>query len=99
MSAPAPSVTAPRIPRAVLVKLPDSPAPRAQRILHPGDQVSVTMPDGELTPIRFMGAKYSFTDLPRDPQIGDAWEVLEGGGQTWVWYVPRGFTHAAWVDP
>ena len=90
---------APKVPKALLVRLPDSPAPRAQRILHPGDQVSVMMPDGALTPMRFLGIKDSFTDLPRDPQLGDGWQVLEGGGQTWIWHTLPGHVASAWVDP
>jgi hypothetical protein len=35
--------------------------------------------DGALTWVRFLGIKDTFSDLPGDPQMGDAWGVKEGG--------------------
>jgi hypothetical protein len=59
----------------------------------------VLMPDG-MTWIRFWGVKDTFADLLQNPQIGDAWGVVEGGQNAlWVWTVPADFTHPVWQDP
>jgi hypothetical protein len=60
----------------------------------------VHMPDGQLTTVRFCGTVNTFADLPKNPQLGDSYSVLEDVGRnSWVWYQPLGFSHAAWVDP
>jgi hypothetical protein len=77
-----------------------SPAPRAEQVFRIGKWNPVWMPDGALTWVRFWGVKDTFADLPRSPQLGDSYGVLEGGQHAlWIWSIPRGFTRAAWVDP
>ena len=58
------------------------------------------MPDGKLTWMRFLGVKDTFADLPRYPQIGDSYGVLQGGQHAlWVWRILPGHAAPAWVDP
>jgi hypothetical protein len=85
----------PEVRRAELV-----PVPRAQQVLRLGRWNQVWMPDGVLTWMRFLGIKDTFADLPKNPQLGDAWGVQEGGQHAlWVWSVPVGFTRPVWQDP
>jgi hypothetical protein len=77
-----------------------SPAPRAEQVLRIGRWNQVWMPDGALTGIQFWGVKDTFADLPRSPQPGDSYGVLEGGQHAlWVWYALPGHAAPAWVDP
>jgi hypothetical protein len=57
------------------------------------------MPDGVLTVTKFLGVKNNFFELPSSPQLGDAWQVLEGAPHLWVWYRLPTHTVPAWVDP
>jgi hypothetical protein len=76
------------------------PAPRAQQVFRIGIWSPVWMPVGKLTWVRFLGVKDTFADLPRNPQIGDSYGVLEGGQRAlWVWHTLPGHTTLAWVDP
>jgi hypothetical protein len=76
------------------------PVPQAQQVLRVGVWSLVYMPDGKLTMIRFLGIKNTFADLPKNPQLGDSYGVLEGGqGALWVWYTLPGHVAPAWVDP
>jgi hypothetical protein len=89
-----PVVQAPEVRRAELV-----PVLRAQQVLRVGRWNQVYMPDGRLTWMRFLGVKDTFADLPRDPQIGDAWGIVEGGRHAlWVWHILPGHSRPAWVD-
>jgi hypothetical protein len=101
------SATAPAVQASVL-QTPEvrraEPVPlvvkRAERVLRLGKWNQVWMPDGALTWVRFLGIKDTFSDLPGDPQMGDAWGVKEGGQQAlWVWYTLPGHVAPAWVDP
>jgi hypothetical protein len=57
------------------------------------------MPDGALTLTTFRGVKTSFFELPSNPQLGDAWRVLEGAPHLWVWYRLPGHAFPGWIDP
>jgi hypothetical protein len=87
---PTADATAGRIPEA---------APRARRVFTVRRPAVVRMPDGALVHTTFRGIKDTFAQLPGDPQWGDAWEILEGVPNLWVWYCLRGHSAPAWVDP
>jgi hypothetical protein len=82
--------------RAELVKSPEPPAPRAIRILHPGDSVPVTMPY-RIQVLATVRAALSSTDqLPTSGNhVGDLWLV---GTTPWIWIAAPG-APLAWVDP
>jgi hypothetical protein len=75
------------------------PVRRATRVFTVGRPAVVRMPDGALVHTTFRGIKDTFAQLPGDPQWGDAWEILEGVPNLWVWYCLRGHSAPAWVDP
>jgi hypothetical protein len=73
---------------------------RAERIYTIGKWTPVWMPDGALTSIRIWGVKDRFAELPSNPELGDAWGVLEGGQHAlWVWHQLPGHVTPGWVDP
>ena len=72
---------------------------RATRVFTIGKLTALYMPDGAVTVARFWGIKNSFFELPDNPQLGDAWQVLEGAPHLWVWYRLPGHANAGWVDP
>jgi hypothetical protein len=47
---------------------------------------------------RFMGTKGRFSEIPPNPVPGDLWNVTETGA-SWIYCVPTGYNHAAWIDP
>ena len=99
---PPPALTPPPTqtyaPKAKLVRLPESPR-RAEYVGLPiGWQGNEQMPDGRITPVRYMGEVGYFDNLPRNPNFGDMWKVTSSGN-SWVWYTPAGFSRPAWVDP
>jgi hypothetical protein len=86
---------APEVRRAERVSVP-----RAEQVFRLGIWSPVWMPAGKLTWVRFLGVKDTFADLPRNPQIGDSYGVLEGGQRAlWVWHILPGHSAPAWVDP
>lgn len=54
-----------------------------------GKWMTATFPDGHTMTVFYRGIR-SDLSLPRDPALGEAWEVL---GHTWVW------TEKGWIDP
>jgi hypothetical protein len=88
----------PEVRRAELVKSPQPPAPRAIRILHPGDSVPVTMPYGLQALAQIKGVLDSIDQLPTSGNhIGDLY--LVGPERTpWLWIAAPG-APLAWVDP
>jgi hypothetical protein len=87
-------------PRAALV---ENPAPRAQPVpLALGQTGFGHLPDGRWIKVSNKGLVESFGDLPKNPALGDEYQVTEGGareGVSWLWYTPLGWNHPAWIDP
>jgi hypothetical protein len=79
-------------PRAELVP------PRAVRAWPLGVYHWARMPDGIPVWCRHMGSVNAFSDLPLNPKAGDCWDI-PASGASWVWSIPAGWTHNAWVDP
>jgi hypothetical protein len=73
------------------------PVPRATRVFTPGRLTPVYIGD-RLISARFLGTKDTFSQLPISSQ-NDMWRVREGNNSLWVWTLPKGFSHEAWVDP
>jgi hypothetical protein len=65
-----------------------------------GETRMVSLPnDGQTIQFTYRGAVGRFSDLPASPRIGDDYVVNEGPDVSWVWAVPFGWNHGAWVDP
>jgi hypothetical protein len=47
---------------------------------------------------RYMGTKGRFSEIPSNPVSGDMWNVTETGA-SWIYCVPIGYNHVAWIDP
>jgi hypothetical protein len=47
---------------------------------------------------RFRGTKQLFSQIPKNPEMGDMWNVTETHA-TWVYTYPLGAQHAMWIDP
>jgi hypothetical protein len=97
-SRPAPSASVPRVPRAVLVKLPP---PRTQLVRFPewrvGETRPVMMPYNIEALAKLRGRLDAEWMLPSSGNyIGDTWVV---GDTPWLWLAAPGATHADWIDP
>jgi hypothetical protein len=47
---------------------------------------------------RYVGTKERFSEIPPNPSLGDLWNVTETGA-SWIYCIPAGYDHAAWIDP
>jgi hypothetical protein len=86
-----------------LVPLPTDPDPvRSLRQGEPlvvGTRYFAFLPDLRSIVVRYLGTSPTFSALPKNPQLGDMYSVTESPGTLWIWAVPVGFNHPAWIDP
>jgi hypothetical protein len=97
-----PSVQTPAVRRAEVVPVT---VRRATLLRLPTQELGVykwyPLPDawgGGRVWARFMGTKGRFSEIPPNPVPGDLWNVTETGA-SWIYCVPIGYNHAAWIDP
>ena len=107
--------TTPEVRRAELVPAPMAPVRRAELVPVPvhratlwrlpsqpiGVYAQYPLPDvwgGGSVWARYMGTVERFSQIPPNPIPGDLWNVVETGA-SWIYCVPTGYSHAAWIDP
>jgi hypothetical protein len=63
-----------------------------------GAHYPATLPEGQLVTTTWKGTVADFSDLPKNPALGDEFGVPRSG-HSWIWATPYGWSHPAWIDP